>query len=65
MHNLEYSQEDGCYCGKVVGLPNDLILYEGHTLDELKKDFEVAIDGNLAIPDFNSYICQNTEKYEK
>ena len=42
--SIEYSKEDNCYFGKVQGLSKDLITYEGQTLDELRKDFEEAID---------------------
>ena len=38
--SVEYSKEDDCLCGKVQGLNKALILYEGQTLDELRKDFE-------------------------
>lgn len=45
--SVEYSKEDNCLFGKVQGLSKDLIAYEGQTLDELRKDFEDAIDGHL------------------
>lgn len=41
---IKYSDEDECFCGKVEGLKNTLILFEGQTVKELKKDFEDAID---------------------
>jgi len=41
---VEYSEADNCLFGKVLGLNNSLILYEGNSLDELKKDFMDAID---------------------
>lgn len=41
---IEYSDEDECFCGKVEGLENSLILFEGETVKELKKDFKDAID---------------------
>ncbi len=46
--SVEYSKDDNCLCGKVQGLGNKvLILYEGNTIDELRKDFEAGIDSYL------------------
>lgn len=42
--NVEYSEEDGCLYGKVIGMNKDLISYEGKTVDEIKADFEAGID---------------------
>lgn len=44
---IKYSDEDECFCGKVEGLKNDLISFEGITVKELKKDFKDAIDNYL------------------
>ena len=44
---MEYSKEDNCLFGKVQGLSKDLIVYEGQTLDELRKDFEEGIDSYI------------------
>ena len=41
---IKYSDEDECFCGKVEGLKNNLIFFEGQTVKELKKDFKDAID---------------------
>ena len=41
---IRYSNEDGCFCGKIEGLPYSLITFEGQTVKELKKDFQEAID---------------------
>ncbi len=46
--SVEYSNEDECFCGKVLDLDRDLILYEGNTLDELREDFKAGIDSYLA-----------------
>lgn len=47
--SVEYSKEDDCLFGKVQGIMNRaLILYEGQTLDELRKDFERGVDSYLA-----------------
>ena len=41
---VRYSEEDDCFWGKVEGLKNTSITFEGNTVDELKKDFKEAID---------------------
>lgn len=45
--SVEYSEEDECLYGKVVGLKS-LISYEGASVQELKKAFEEAVDEYLA-----------------
>jgi predicted HicB family RNase H-like nuclease len=45
--SIEYSKEDGCLFGKVLGMTNDLISYEGNTASELFDDFKGAIDTYL------------------
>jgi len=45
--SVEYSSADCCLFGKVLDLCDTLILYEGSTLTELKKDFETSIDNYL------------------
>lgn len=47
--SVEYSKEDHCLFGKVQGTGKSLILYEGNTLDELRKDFEESVDSILTI----------------
>ena len=46
---IKYSDEDECFCGKIEGLRNDLIFFEGDTVKELKKDFKEAIDYYLQV----------------
>lgn len=41
---VEYSEEDNCLFGKVIGMNKNIISYEGKTIDELKADFEAGID---------------------
>ncbi len=43
---VEYSDEDECLYGKVVGLKS-LISYEGHSIKELRQDFERAVEEYL------------------
>ena len=45
--SVEFSAEDNCLYGKVQGLKGTLISYEGGTVDEIKKDFEEAVDSYL------------------
>ncbi|MBQ8060670.1 MAG: type II toxin-antitoxin system HicB family antitoxin [Bacteroidales bacterium] len=45
---VEYSKEDDCLCGKVIGMSKDLIMYEGSTLEELRSDFNKAVDDYIA-----------------
>ena len=45
--SVEYSKEDNCLFGKVQGMSKAVILYEGDTLEELRKDFENGVDSYL------------------
>ena len=44
---VEYSSEDDVLFGKIIGLQNSSITYEGNTLAELKADFYQAVDDYL------------------
>lgn len=44
---INYNDDDECFCGKIEGLRNDLILFEGETVKELKHDFKEAINHYL------------------
>lgn len=46
--SVEYSEEDKCLFGKVQGLANACITYEGNDIAELKRDFEGAVDDYIA-----------------
>jgi predicted HicB family RNase H-like nuclease len=41
---IRYSAEDGCFVGEVAGLYRHGITFEGETEEEVRKDFEAAID---------------------
>lgn len=41
---VEYAQANDCLCGKVVGMGNLLITYEGKTISELRSDFESVLE---------------------
>lgn len=43
---VEYSNEDKCLFGKVIGLKS-LLSYEGNSVQELEQDFQSVIDGYL------------------
>lgn len=46
--SIEYSLADKCFVGQVQGLGKKvLILYEGNSIDELRKDFEEGVDSYL------------------
>lgn len=45
--SVEYSEEDHCLFGKVLGMNKDYITYEGTDVDLLRKDFEGAVDDYL------------------
>ena len=45
--SVEYSDADNCLFGSVLGMKKSCILYEGSTIDELKKDFEAGIESYL------------------
>lgn len=41
--SVEYSVEDQCYHGKIYDI-EDLVSYEGNTIEELMADFRNAVD---------------------
>ena len=47
--SVEYSEESDCLFGKVLGLKNHSITYEGDTLAELKEDFRTGVDSYLQL----------------
>jgi predicted HicB family RNase H-like nuclease len=51
---IEASIEDGCLHGKILFI-DDLITYEGNTVDDIKTSFEEAVDHYLA-------YCEETGK---
>ena len=46
--SVEFSEADGCFYGKVMGV-RALISYEGTNAKELVKDFHDAVDDYLAL----------------
>lgn len=47
--SVDYSEEDNCLYGKVLGISKNMITYEGQDVNELRKDFEGAIDDYLIV----------------
>jgi len=47
--SVEYSEEDNCLFGRVLGMNKDAITYEGTTIEELKADFKEGIDHYLEL----------------
>jgi len=45
---VEYSKEDNCLFGKVLGIPKSALSYEGEGVSELVDDFHNAIDDYIA-----------------
>lgn len=45
--SVEYSDEDKCYYGKVLGI-EDCISYEGDSRENLEKDFHESVDAYLS-----------------
>jgi len=45
--SIEYSAEDQCLFGKVLGMPSNLISYEGNSATELYADFKAAVETYL------------------
>ena len=46
--SVEFSEEDNCFFGRVLGLKRTGILFEGDSIDSLRKDFEEGVDDYLA-----------------
>jgi predicted HicB family RNase H-like nuclease len=46
---IEFSEEDGIFWGKVLGLPPSIsITFEGQTVEQLTQDFHNAVDFYIA-----------------
>lgn len=45
--SVEWSDEDNCYFGRVVGMEGDCITYEGDDTSALESDFRDAVDTYL------------------
>lgn len=54
--SIEYSRHDGCFYGKIENI-EDLVNYEGQTLEELENSFHEAVDDFII-------FCKEVKKYE-
>ncbi len=59
--SVDYSAEDNILFGSVIGV-RGLISYEGSSIDELRADFEEAVDGYLEMCEADNV---EPEKYYK
>ena len=57
--SVDYSEEDNCLYGKVLGMSKDMITYEGQDVNELRRDFEGAIVDYLALGKANGKLLQS------
>ncbi|MDR2825458.1 MAG: type II toxin-antitoxin system HicB family antitoxin [Deltaproteobacteria bacterium] len=44
---IEFSDEDGCFIGSVIGI-NDIVSFDGETVDEIRKNFHDMIEHYIA-----------------
>ena len=44
--SVEFSNEDDCFFGKILGI-NDLVTFDGNSVDEMKVSFHEAVDDYL------------------
>lgn len=51
------NKENGYYWGKILGLKDSLILYEGNNLEELKNDFIACVDDYYAFCKESDRLC--------
>lgn len=58
--SIEYSSHDGCFYGKIENI-EDLVNYEGQTLEELKNSFHEAVDDYI---EFCKKVKESKEKNE-
>jgi len=70
--SVDYSEEDACYVGEVIGMSHSIIAFDGNTIDEAFSRFKEMIDdypnmcADLGIePEFPSTISVSlpTELY--
>ena len=59
--SIEFSEEDGVFYGKVLGI-HTLISYEGTTAKELLEDFHGAVDDYLAFCEEQNRVPEKAYK---
>ncbi len=45
--SIRYSEEDGFLVGRILGI-NDIVSFHGHSVEEVRKQFAVALDSYLS-----------------
>ncbi|MCL2838004.1 MAG: type II toxin-antitoxin system HicB family antitoxin [Oscillospiraceae bacterium] len=55
---IEFSSDDNCFFGKILGI-NDLVSFEGSSVDEIKSAFSEAVD------DYLEMCAENGKEPEK
>ncbi len=58
---VEYSSEDDCLYGKVIGV-HGLMAYEGQSIAELKEDFHHAVDEYINLCDEKGVLPEKSFK---
>lgn len=59
--SVEFSEEDGIFFGKVLGI-SALLSYEGSTADALLEDFHGVVDGYLATCELQGTVPEKPYK---
>ena len=59
---INYSNEDECFFGEVIGLSKTAITFEGESVKKLQKEFEKAIKDYLENCKQNNEIPEKTYK---
>lgn len=54
---IEYSFEDGCFVGEVVGI-KDIIVFHGNTINEIKNNFHDNVEDYIE-------LCKEFKKNQK
>lgn len=52
--SIEFSEEDNIFVGEVLGLKRNAIIFEGSSVEELRKDFEDGVDSYLGFCQANN-----------
>jgi len=47
--SIEYSDEDACYVGDVIGMKDNMIVFDGNTIEDVHLRFKESIDFYLDV----------------
>lgn len=59
--SVEFSEADGGFFGKILGI-EDIVSYDGKTLEELEIEFREVVDDYLAIKEYEKEKAAGTLK---